>query len=220
MDSNTNTIGSSAGFECTGHQKFNSGVCFGRPALPCWCLVKQQLTKPELGSLLRKCFQKLRVEIHFYSKRVLACKRIFWLVLLSFACVQDFGYFIPGHGGVTDRFDCQVVMGLFTFLYQRTFVPQIGEAEAAARLTAKQQRLQQQRQLLDAQEGNENKTHTNGHQQSHCATSHKTRIANLGEEDPALAAVLQAAQNLSLRELTLLRDRLEALAAARVAAGE
>lgn len=49
---------------------------------------------------------------------------------------QDFGYFIPGHGGVTDRFDCQVTMGLFTFLYQKTFVPQIREAEEAARRRA------------------------------------------------------------------------------------
>eukprot|EP01054_Gregarina_sp_Poly1_P010842 Gregarina_sp_Poly_1__10841@NODE_83_length_15529_cov_95_045531_g71_i0_p5_GENE_NODE_83_length_15529_cov_95_045531_g71_i0NODE_83_length_15529_cov_95_045531_g71_i0_p5_ORF_typecomplete_len473_score63_71CTP_transf_1/PF01148_20/1e66CarSlike/PF01864_17/1_6e03CarSlike/PF01864_17/0_5CarSlike/PF01864_17/2_5DUF4231/PF14015_6/6_5e02DUF4231/PF14015_6/1_4DUF4231/PF14015_6/6_5e03_NODE_83_length_15529_cov_95_045531_g71_i01352114939 len=34
----------------------------------------------------------------------------------------DFGDYIPGHGGVTDRFDCQLLMGTFTFIYLRTFV--------------------------------------------------------------------------------------------------
>lgn len=35
---------------------------------------------------------------------------------------QDFGDSIPGHGGLTDRFDCQLVMGSFAYLYYTTFL--------------------------------------------------------------------------------------------------
>lgn len=36
--------------------------------------------------------------------------------------IKDFGDSIPGHGGITDRFDCQVLMGVFTALYISAFV--------------------------------------------------------------------------------------------------
>ncbi|KAA3489021.1 phosphatidate cytidylyltransferase 1-like [Gossypium australe] len=38
----------------------------------------------------------------------------------------DFGDSIPGHGGITDRMDCQMVMAVFAYIYHQSFVMRQG----------------------------------------------------------------------------------------------
>eukprot|EP01147_Barroeca_monosierra_P006398 gene6398-9309_t len=39
--------------------------------------------------------------------------------------IKDFDNLIPGHGGATDRFDCQLIMAVFFFVYYQTFIKPI-----------------------------------------------------------------------------------------------
>ncbi|GBF97085.1 phosphatidate cytidylyltransferase [Raphidocelis subcapitata] len=60
--------------------------------------------------------------------------------------MKDFGDTIPGHGGVTDRFDCQMIMAVFAYLYYWTFVakqqPGVGDVLDVAQQLDPQQQLE------------------------------------------------------------------------------
>lgn len=49
--------------------------------------------------------------------------------------IKDFGDSIPGHGGMTDRMDCQVVMAVFSYIYFTSYVAPAGPGAAEALAT-------------------------------------------------------------------------------------
>ncbi|OAD04917.1 hypothetical protein MUCCIDRAFT_36597 [Mucor lusitanicus CBS 277.49] len=66
----------------------------------------------QLHSLVMACFASLIAPFGgFFASGV---KRAF--------NVKDFGQSIPGHGGLTDRFDCQFLMGVFSSIYYQSFI--------------------------------------------------------------------------------------------------
>ncbi len=56
--------------------------------------------------------------------------------------VKDFGDSIPGHGGLTDRMDCQIIMAVFSYIYIDSIVG-LGDVTAV---------LQEKAQLMSAEE--------------------------------------------------------------------
>ncbi|KAK9850286.1 hypothetical protein WJX84_009664 [Apatococcus fuscideae] len=47
--------------------------------------------------------------------------------------IKDFGDSIPGHGGMTDRMDCQVVMAVFSYIYVKNWAFNSGPTASSLR---------------------------------------------------------------------------------------
>lgn len=58
--------------------------------------------------------------------------------------IKDFGDLIPGHGGLSDRMDCQILMSVFTFIYLQTFIHEASVQDVLTAILA----LKKQDQIL------------------------------------------------------------------------
>ncbi|KAI7744637.1 hypothetical protein M8C21_001246 [Ambrosia artemisiifolia] len=63
--------------------------------------------------------------------------------------IKDFGGSIPGHGGFTDRMDCQMVMAVFAYIYHQSFViPQCYPVEILLEQISRSLTFEEQELLL------------------------------------------------------------------------
>jgi len=78
-------------------------------------LAQIQVMPVQLHSICFALFASLIAPFHgFFASAV---KRAF--------DVKDFGSSIPGHGGILDRMDCQVMMVGFSYMYLQSFLPDL-----------------------------------------------------------------------------------------------
>jgi phosphatidate cytidylyltransferase len=89
---------------------------------PAWATIAKLVTRQDiqevwiapvqLHALVMACFASLIAPFGgFFASGV---KRAF--------NIKDFGDSIPGHGGMTDRMDCQFLMGVFSSIYYQSFI--------------------------------------------------------------------------------------------------
>ncbi|KAK7194435.1 CDP-DAG synthase [Novymonas esmeraldas] len=88
-------------------------------ALPLWM---QQVSGGRLSTLLVSPAQKHAIVLGTFASLLAPFGGFFASGLKRAFKLKDFGDLIPGHGGMTDRMDCQGLMGLFTYCYLRTYL--------------------------------------------------------------------------------------------------
>lgn len=88
-------------------------------AFPRWV---QTLSGNSLTTFLVSPAQKHAIVLGIFASAIAPFGGFFASGLKRAFKLKDFGELIPGHGGMTDRMDCQGIMGLFTYFYLRTYV--------------------------------------------------------------------------------------------------
>lgn len=88
-------------------------------AFPHWI---QQLSGHQLTSFLCSSAQKHALVLGTFASLVAPFGGFFASGLKRAFKLKDFSSLIPGHGGMTDRMDCQGIMGVCTYFYLRTYV--------------------------------------------------------------------------------------------------
>ena len=83
----------------------------------------------ELSSSLSPCLPPSHALFISLSLSLSFLRTSLWLVIslshpevATDGYVQDFDSIFPGHGGFYDRFDCQLIMGLCTYVHYVTFI--------------------------------------------------------------------------------------------------
>lgn len=84
--------------------------------------IVQQFTAHRLTSLRVSTAQRHAIALGIFASLVAPFAGFFASGLKRAFKLKDFGDLIPGHGGMTDRMDCQGLMGLFTYFYLRTCI--------------------------------------------------------------------------------------------------
>ncbi|RCI01713.1 hypothetical protein CU098_003608 [Rhizopus stolonifer] len=69
---------------------------------------------------LYNCIQYHAVILALYASLVAPFGGFFASAIKRASGLKDFGSFIPGHGGLSDRLDCQLFMAMFVYLYYDT----------------------------------------------------------------------------------------------------
>jgi phosphatidate cytidylyltransferase len=90
------------------------------------CVVPKEFI-PTTYYIFGKTFELLPAQVHalfigLFASLVAPFGGFFASGLKRSMGIKDFSNLIPGHGGILDRIDCQIVMGPFVYLYYITFV--------------------------------------------------------------------------------------------------
>ncbi|DAA79427.1 TPA_exp: Phosphatidate cytidylyltransferase [Trichophyton benhamiae CBS 112371] len=103
-----------------------SNLLTGLECTPNPCFKAQPYTMPE-WTHINKTFHIAPVQFHVFVLSTFASLiapfgGFFASGLKRTFKIKDFGESIPGHGGITDRMDCQFIMGLFAYMYYHSFI--------------------------------------------------------------------------------------------------